>query len=317
MRIFSLALAVSLTAAGAGHAAPLGKTDMPIKLAVNDWTGQKITTHLAGAMLRAAGYTVKYVETDYMTMELDLTEGDLSAAMEVWRANASDGMIYDLQMSTLTDMGDLGIEAREGLVYDAAAAAACPGLPDWKALRDCAAAFATDATAPNGRLLDYPKDWGDPGAQRIKALNLPFTAQESASEEALTTAIEGAATAGRPILATFWRPSRLFATQDLNFVDLPTPEAACFETPGWGTNPKETGDCGFMTTDVIKVAWPKLKHTWPAAYEILSKFQLTTEDQEAMLEAVEGKGQSVDQAVDAWMKAHEDSWKPVVDGAAG
>lgn len=46
---------------GAAYAAELGAVNEPIKLAVNEWTGQQITTHIAGQMLEAAGYKVEYV----------------------------------------------------------------------------------------------------------------------------------------------------------------------------------------------------------------------------------------------------------------
>ena len=42
--------------AGMASAADLGAVDKPIRLAVNEWTGQHVTTHIAGEMLKAAGY---------------------------------------------------------------------------------------------------------------------------------------------------------------------------------------------------------------------------------------------------------------------
>ena len=40
--------AVAAMLASAGHAAEMGAVDEPIKLAVNEWTGQHVTTHVAG-----------------------------------------------------------------------------------------------------------------------------------------------------------------------------------------------------------------------------------------------------------------------------
>ena len=57
----STALGLALCAiAGTLHAADLGDTSAPIKLAINEWTGQHVSTHVAGEMLKAAGYTVEY-----------------------------------------------------------------------------------------------------------------------------------------------------------------------------------------------------------------------------------------------------------------
>ena len=52
------ALAISAVAMSA-QAAELGATGEPIKLAINEWTGQHVTTHVAGEMLKAAGYDVE------------------------------------------------------------------------------------------------------------------------------------------------------------------------------------------------------------------------------------------------------------------
>lgn len=58
-------LCLMVSAAGA---ADLGAVDEPIKLAVNEWTGQHITTRIAGRMLEAAGYKVEYVTAGYQNM---------------------------------------------------------------------------------------------------------------------------------------------------------------------------------------------------------------------------------------------------------
>ena len=39
----------------------LGDVDSPIKLAINEWTGQHISTHIAGQLLEKLGYSVEYV----------------------------------------------------------------------------------------------------------------------------------------------------------------------------------------------------------------------------------------------------------------
>ena len=49
----------------------------------------------------------------------------------------------------------------------------CPGLPDWSALTkpECLKALASPETFPNGRLLDYPADWGSRSATIISDNN--------------------------------------------------------------------------------------------------------------------------------------------------
>ena len=50
------ALVALATAAGA---AEMGAADQPIRLAINEWTGQHVTTYIAGQILERAGYEVE------------------------------------------------------------------------------------------------------------------------------------------------------------------------------------------------------------------------------------------------------------------
>lgn len=61
----------------------LGATDEPIKLAVNEWTGQHVTTHFACSMLEAAGYKAEYITAGYMNMYQAMSDGEIDAAVEI------------------------------------------------------------------------------------------------------------------------------------------------------------------------------------------------------------------------------------------
>jgi hypothetical protein len=85
----STCLAISLTGlALPAFAVDLGDTDKAIKLAINDWAGQQITTHIAGDMLEAAGYKVEYVPVEYDAMFREMIKDNVDAALEIWRATA-------------------------------------------------------------------------------------------------------------------------------------------------------------------------------------------------------------------------------------
>jgi ABC-type proline/glycine betaine transport system substrate-binding protein len=75
---------------------------------------------------------------------------------------------------------------------------ACPGLPDWEALLepDCAEAFATPETAPDGRYLGGPVTWGGFDEERVEALDLPFQVIHAGTDAALFAELESA-TSGR------------------------------------------------------------------------------------------------------------------------
>lgn len=314
MKHLTLGLALAALAS-ASHAAEMGAVDEPIKLAINEWTGQHVTTHVAGEMLKAAGYQVEYVTAGMMNQFQALADGDLSATLEIWSSNVSDEYAKKIGEGTVVELGDLGLDAKEGIAYPAHVADLCPGLPAWEALKACAGNFATAETLPMGRLVDYPADWGTPGADRMTGLALPFKAVPAGSEGALITELRAATEKKSPLLITFWQPHWAMAAYDVKFVDLPEGNEACFNDPAWGPNPNAVNDCDFAPSRIFKAAWSGFEQKWPAAYEILSKYELSVEDQQPMMGAIDVDGGKVEEVVAKWMTDNEGKWRPVVEAA--
>ncbi|MEM8793189.1 MAG: ABC transporter substrate-binding protein [Pseudomonadota bacterium] len=297
------------------NAAELGAVDEPIKLAINEWTGQHISTHVAGEMLKAAGYKVEYVTAGYMNMWQAMADGEIHGALEVWTSNVSEQFGQLAEAGKVTDLGPLGVEAREGFAYPAHVAEMCPGLPKWEALRDCAPMFATAETLPSGRLVDYPADWGTPGADRATGLELPYKAVPAGSEGALIAELRASTEKKSPLLIVFWQPHWAMSAYDVQFVDLPAGEQACYDDPSWGVNPNAVNDCDFLPTTIFKTTWSGTKDKWPAAYEILANYQLSAAAQQPMMGEIDVDGKKVEDVVATWMAANEGEWKPVVEAA--
>ncbi|MBV2361613.1 ABC transporter substrate-binding protein [Thalassococcus sp. CAU 1522] len=311
----TVATLAALLTAGAVQAADMGAQDEPIKLAINEWTGQHVTTHVAGEMLRAAGYQVEYVTAGMMNQFQALADGDIHATLEIWSSNVSDEYAKKIAEGTVTEIGDLGLNAKEGIAYPAHVAELCPGLPAWEALNDCAMQFATAETLPMGRLVDYPADWGTPGADRMTGLALPFKAVPAGSEGALIAELRASTERKSPLLITFWQPHWAMSAYDVKFVDLPVGNEDCFNDPAWGPNPNAVNDCDFAPSRIFKASWSGFAKKWPAAAEILSNYTLAVEDQQPMMGAIDVDGGKVEQVVAEWMDANEAKWKPVVDAA--
>ncbi len=306
---------VMVSGVGMAKAADMGAVDEPIKLAINEWTGQHVSTHVAGEMLKKAGYQVEYVTAGYMNMFQAMADGEVHAALEIWTSNVSDQFAVQEDAGGVVDVSDLGLDAREGFAYPAHVAEICPGLPAWEALKDCAGQFATAETIPQGRLLDYPADWGTPGADRAAGLELPFKAVPAGSEGALISEIRASTEKKSPLLVVFWQPHWAMAAYDLQFAALPEGTDECYEDASWGPNPNATHDCDFIPTRIFKAAWSGFAEKWPAAYEIIDNYRLSTEQQEPLMGSVDVDGKSVEEVVAAFLDENEDYWKPVVDAA--
>lgn len=310
-----IAAALACTALTSANAAELGAVDEPIKLAINEWTGQHVSTHIAGQMLEAAGYQVEYVTAGYFNMWEAMGDGEIHASVEVWDSNVSEQFTKVAGEGRVVDVAELGLDAKEGFAYPAHVEEICPGLPAWDALNECAMKFATAETIPQGRLVDYPADWGTPGADRATGLELNYKAVPAGSEGALIAELRASTEKKSPLLIVFWQPHWAMSAYDLKFVDLPAGTAECYEDASWGSNPAATHDCDFIPTRIFKAAWSGFEEKWPAAYEILENMRLSTGAQQPMMGAIDVDGGKIEDVVAAWMTENEADWKPIVDAA--
>ena len=318
LKKLTLSLTVMIVFIGFGSGAPaadLGAKDETIKLAINEWTGQHITTHVAGEILKRMGYKVEFVTAGYYPQMQALPDGTLAATLEIWDNNI--GEHYDKAMATgnVLNLGDLGLDANEGWAYPIHVEKLCPGLPDWKVLEKCVEVFATPETIPKGRILAYPADWGHRSADIIKGLNIPYTAVPAGSEGAIVSELKSARARKSPLITMMWSPHWIFAEVDVNWVKLPPGEKACYEDPAWGPNPNAVNDCGVAKPNIFKMAWIGMKKKWPAAHRFLDLFQMADADQIPMMAAIDSRNEQLAEVTKAWVDANQSKWQPWVDAA--
>jgi glycine betaine/proline transport system substrate-binding protein len=146
-------LAALIGAGDGAGAADLGSKDKAIKLAMLEWTGQHVSTHVAGQILEKLGYKVEYVTAGNFPEFSGLSDGSLDASVEVWMNNVGDIFPKALAEKKIEDIGPLKLETREGWIYPKCMEQICPGLPDWSALTkpECVQALATPDTFPQSR----------------------------------------------------------------------------------------------------------------------------------------------------------------------
>ena len=301
---------------GSAVAASVPESTDPIKLAMNEWSSQNILTQIAGKLLTKMGYNVEYVTAGYTVQMMPLAAGELTASMEIWEVNVGEGFSELVEKGEIEVIGETGLEGGGGWVYPAFAEEMCPGLPDYEALKDCAQLFATAETLPQGRLVDFPPEWGNMYTQeRIEALGLDFKPVSGGSEGAMQAELRSSVSSGNPALVYFWWPHPIFAELDLKVVDLPAYEDGCYTDPQWGINPDETYDCGEGPGRIVKIAWPGMKDKWPAAYRLLKEFKIGNEEDMEMAYAVEGEGRDAEDVADEWIAENEAVWQGWIDSA--
>ena len=305
--VIAFALLASGSAALAGD---VPENSDPIKVILNDWTGQHFSTYVAGELLQKMGYTIEYVSAGALPQHAGLSQGNLHFQTEVWSNNVGDIYPKAVESGEIVVLGSLGLEPKEGWIYPPYMEEKCPGLPSYSALYDCAQAFAGAETFPEGRLITYPADWGTRSRDVVEAIDLPFTAIAGGSEGAMVAELTSALAAEDPILMMMWQPHWIFAAHDFNWVEWNQVDGECSEE----TQERDTA-CGFAQATVNKVAWSGLEEKWPAAFKMLSAMTLTNADENAAILAVDSEGRDVKDVAAEWLVDNEVTWQGWIDAA--
>ena len=242
----------------------------PIKLAVNEWTGQHISTHVAGEVLKRMGYNVEYVTAGYYPQMQALEDNTITATMEIWSSNIGEHYDKALASGHVEELGDLGLVPVETWYYPPYVEEKCPGLPDYKAMNACAELFSNAESFPNGRLVDYPADWGTSNVDRIKALGAGLRVGPGRQRGCAGCRDQGGHGAERSdcgdVLGAALGARRCRSEARLA---LPPYEAGCYEDASVGVNPDATYDCDWERGYIKKMAWKGMADKWPAAHKLL------------------------------------------------
>jgi glycine betaine/proline transport system substrate-binding protein len=302
------AAAIALTAC-LGLPATAQESSDPIKLTLHDWTGQLITTQIMGEVLKQAGYTVEYVQADYLAQFAGLKTGDLHVAMEIWETTGREALDDGVASGNVENLGETGMQAKEEWWYPLYMKETCPGLPDWEALKECGEAFSTPETAPKGRYLGGPVTWGGFDEERVEALELPFEVVHAGTDAALFAELESAVQREAPVILWIYAPHWAPAKYQGEWVEFPAYEKACYEDPAWGGNSDATHDCGKPTGPIYKVAWTGVREKWPGAVKAIEAFKLDNDEMGAMITKVDLEGQTVEAVVAEWIEGNKDRWQ--------
>ena len=309
IRAAAMAAAIAVLAIGTPAAAAVPESKDPIILTIHDWTGQYLTTHIMGRVLEKMGYNVEYQQPDYIAQFAGLESGDLHIAMEMWETTGKQALDASVATGKTVDLGETGMQAKEEWWYPLYMKEKCPGLPDWKALNECAEAFATPETAPKGRYLGGPVTWAGFDDERVQALGMNFEVVHAGTDAALFAEIQSAYERKAPVLAWVYTPHWAPIKFEGEWVEFPTYTDACYNDPSWGGNPDLAYDCGKPFGWIKKVGWKDGEKKWPCAYQATRKFQIDNKAMGEMIIAVDLEGKSVDETVEAWIDQNEGVWK--------
>ena len=299
-RLAALLGGAAMVTAGAVHAADVPESEDPIIIGINEWTGQHISSYIAGHILEKMGYSVEYKTAAVLPMGTAVADGNITLGLELWDNNMGEWWPRQLESGEVEDMGTLGLDAREGWLYPKHVEELCPGLPDWETFVGCADAFSTAETFPDGRFVEYPADWSNRATQLIVSEGLPFQAIPAGSEGALVAEFKAAIDKQSTLVMMFWAPHWLLFEHEYGWVDMP----------------EDLVNKGSMQKPrVFKAGWPGMKDKWPVAHKFIAGFQLNNQIQEYLMGRIDRDGDDAVKATLEWVEANQDYWQPMVDEA--
>ncbi|MBL8711180.1 MAG: ABC transporter substrate-binding protein [Rhodospirillaceae bacterium] len=281
----------------------------PIKIAIFDWTSVNINAEILAQILKAQGYNVEQVTSDYLSsLQTGLQTGDLTIAMEFWDTTAGEAMAAADASGKTERMGALGPKAKEEWWYPLYMKDKCPGLPNWEALKDpaCAEAFSTPETAPKGRYVGGPVTWEGFDDERVEALDLPFEVIHAGTDAAMFAELESAYQRQAPVMLWVYSPHWAPAKYEGEWVEFPEYSKECYEDPSVGVNPDMAYDCGKPFGEIWKYAWAGMKDKWPVAHKIASNYEISADDLNALSGQVDLDGKSIPDVAAAWIAANQD-----------
>lgn len=311
MKLKNLLSAAAL-AAVAGTGAIAEDSSDPIVIPIHNWSSQIVMSYVVGQLFEEIGDNVEYVTTDSQAVYESVRLGDVTLEMEVWEGAFGASFRAALEKGGLHDAGDHDAVTREDWWYPMWTKDSCPGLPDWKALNDCAHLFATPETGDKGRYLDGPVDWLKHGKERAEALDLNFTVINAGSAAALWAEIGAAEADKKPVLVFNWTPNFAEAVWPGEFVEFPAWEDGCDKDPAKGPNKEALYDCGNPASGYLKkAAWDGMKDKWPTAYCTLTNISFTNPQIAEMAKLVDTDELEPEDAATEWLDANRsvvDPW---------
>ena len=312
LMVFGILTGVASTAV---QAASVPESADPIKIAINEWTGQHISAHIAGELIKKLGYNVEYITAGAVPQFAAIAQGNIHLQPEVWDNNVGDVYPKAIAAGDIIRVGSLGLSPREGWMFPPYMKDKCPGLPASAALVKCAQAFATAETFPKGRLITYPADWGTRSKELVNNAGLPYQPVAGGSEGAMIAELKSAYAAEQPMLMMFWAPHWIHAELKFDWVELPAAAADCGENPAPGFDPTKTGDCGFAQADIGKVVSKDFQSKWGGAYKLIEQMSISNDAQNAMMLEIDNKKRKIDEVIGEWLGANEALWKPWIEAA--
>lgn len=279
----------------------------PITIAVNPWVGAEANANVAKVLMeQQMGCTVELQEVNESAQFPGMADGSIDATLEVWPSgHAKDAKQYIDQAGTVVDGGELGITGNIGWFVPSYVIEQNPEYATWEGFSD-AEIFATAETGDKGRFVGTDTTYSIFDEQIIESLGLDLEVIYTGSEPATLALLDSAVANQEPIVMYWWTPQWANAKYDLVEVGLPEYTEECADIAL--NDPEAIGyNCDYADDILYKAFSSELETKDTAAFEFLSNFAWTADEQNAVAQAIQ-EGEDGEDAAQAWIDANEATW---------
>jgi len=297
----ALIAAGSLVVSGCGggdiedSAAPEGGADCgDFDMAINPWVGYEASAHVVGYVAATElGCNVEYKSLKEEVAWQGFGSGEVDVVIENW-GHEDLKKKYIEEQGTAVRVGPNGNIGIIGWYVPPWLAEEHPDVTDWQNLNDYADEFETSESNGKGQLLDGDPSFVTNDEALVENLDLDYEVVVGGSEAALIEAFRSAQENKTPLLAYFYRPQWFFNEIELAHVELPA------YTPGCDAVPSEV-DCDYPPYRLNKVVATDFAESGSPAYDLVTSFKWTEEDQNVVSKYISEDGMEPDDAADKWI----------------
>ena len=297
------AATLTMTLASISGQALAADSSKPIVIPTHNWDSQITMAYVIGGIFEHMGNNVEYVPADTQGVYESIRNGDVTISHEVWQSTFGKSFYAAMAKGGIIDAGTHAALTLEevGVPKWVIDQDLCPGLPDYKALLNCADVFSTPDSGGKGRVLEGPQSWhGVEYVDRVDALlGDDWVVKFAGTGAALWADHAAAKLEGRATLTFNWTPN--FTDADgFVFIEWPDYYLGCRKQDGGDSK------CGSPKGWLKKAANYKFPKTHPAAYTAFSKLSFTTTDIGQMAALVSVDGMTYEDAAAKWFAEHQD-----------
>ena len=283
----------------------------PINLAVNAWVGAEANAAVAAAVMQQEmGCEIELVKIDEFPQFAALKRGEIDATLEVWPSvHPKDYRNYiENPEGGVVDGGELGVLGNIGWFIPSYVLDEYPEFSSYEGIKGNEAVFATAETGDKGQFLGSDPNFGFYDEEIAQNLGLDLEFVYSGSETGSLAALDTAASNQDPLLMYFWSPHWAQAKYDLVEVELPAYDGNAECAAALENADADGYACDYADDVLYKAFGAQLEEKDAAAFEFLSNFQWTEEDQNGVALAI-NDGTDPLEAAQVWVDANPDVWE--------